>query len=149
MLAKKGKSKKINLQVINDKFNKLTSKRSFDIKDFQLSNDFKKLSLEDGAATLTDFTISSLFKFISKTKNEKIIICGGGRKNNFIIKKLKYLTGKNKIFLIDDYGINGDFIESQAFAYFAIRSFLKLPISYPKTTGCKKPNVGGSIIKSN
>ena len=48
--------------------------------------------------------------------------------------------------LIDDYGINGDFIESQAFAYLAIRSYLKLPISFPVTTGCKYPCSGGLIV---
>ena len=49
--------------------------------------------------------------------------------------------------LVDDYGIDGDFVESQAFGYLAIRSFLGLPISFPKTTGCKKPITGGKIIK--
>ncbi len=42
---------------------------------------------------------------------------------------------------------HGDFIESQAFAYLAIRSFLKMPISFPKTTGTTKPNTGGDFIK--
>ena len=50
--------------------------------------------------------------------------------------------------LIDDYGLDGDFIESQAFAYLAIRSFLKLPISFPETTGCIKPCTGGVIVKN-
>ena len=48
---------------------------------------------------------------------------------------------------IDDFDIDGDFIESQAFAYLAIRSFLKLPISFPSTTGVKMPCDGGDIIK--
>ena len=36
---------------------------------------------------------------------------------------------------IDDYGIDGDFVESQAFAFLAVRSILKLPSSLPETTG--------------
>ena len=51
-------------------------------------------------------------------------------------------------FSIDELGIDGDFVESQAFAYLAIRSFLKLPISFPKTTGCIKPSCGGVIVKN-
>ena len=35
---------------------------------------------------------------------------------------------KNKIFLIDSLNIDGDFVESQAFGFLAIRTFLKLPI---------------------
>ena len=48
---------------------------------------------------------------------------------------------------IDEYGVDGDFIESQAFAFLAIRSLLKLPISFPETTGCKKSCTGGELIK--
>ena len=126
----------------------LPQKYSFDIKDFTLTDDFNKLSLEDGAATLTEFTILLLFDFISKTEKEKIILCGGGRKNTFIIKKLKKIFNKKKLLLIDDYDINGDFIESQAFAYLAIRSYLGLPISFPHTTGNKKPCSGGIVVKN-
>ena len=50
--------------------------------------------------------------------------------------------------LIDDYGVDGDYVESQAFAYIAIRSFLNLPITFPGTTGCKKPCSGGTITKN-
>ena len=40
--------------------------------------------------------------------------------------------------MIDDYGIDGDFVESQAFAFLAVRSLKKLPISFPNTTNCLK-----------
>ena len=55
---------------------------------------------------------------------------------------------KVPVLLIDDYGIDGDFIESQAFAYLAIRSYLKLPISFPETTGVDEPCTGGVIVKN-
>ena len=66
-------------------------------------------------------------------------------KNNFLVEKLKEKSSRIK--LIDEYEVDGDFVESQAFAYLAIRSYLKLPISFPKTTGVKKPCTGGKIIK--
>ena len=50
--------------------------------------------------------------------------------------------------LIDDYKIDGDFIESQAFAYLAIRSYLKKAISFPKTTNVKMPCLGGILIEN-
>ena len=76
---------------------------------------------------------------------EKTILCGGGRKNKFLIDIIKSYNKDVK--LVDDYGIDGDFVESQAFAYLAIRSHLKLPISFPDTTGCNKPCTGGKIVK--
>ena len=55
---------------------------------------------------------------------------------------------KIKFYPIEEHGIDGDFVESQAFGYLAIRSFLNLPISFPNTTGCKKPISGGKIIQN-
>ena len=130
------------------------NKISFDTNDFDVSF-ARGLSLEDGAATLTDITAriigSALFSILTniRDKSLKVIVCGGGRKNNFLIEKIKKNTLKNIIIQpIDDYGVNGDFVESQAFAFLAIRSLLKLPISFPQTTGCKKPCTGGELIES-
>ena len=48
----------------------------------------------------------------------------------------------------DNFDIDGDFIESEAFAFLAIRSYLNLPISFPETTGVNKPCTGGVIVKN-
>ena len=48
----------------------------------------------------------------------------------------------------DELKIEGEFIEAQAFAYLAVRSYLNLPISFPETTGCNRPCTGGEIIKN-
>ena len=65
------------------------------------------------------------------------------------IKRIKdTIPNSFEIKSIDDFEIDGDFVESQAFAYLAIRSFLNLPISFPSTTGCIEPVTGGEIIKN-
>ena len=77
-----------------------------------------------------------------------MILFGEKKKKKILIKKIKKDISQNLIIQsIDDYGINGDFIESQAFGYLAIRSFLQLPISFPETTGCKRSSTGGEIVK--
>jgi anhydro-N-acetylmuramic acid kinase len=121
--------------------NKISKKKSLDINDFDISF-ARGLSLENGARTITEFTADIISK---KIFNNDIYVCGGGRKNHFLINLIK-LRIKNNIEKIDDIGIDGDFIESQAFGYLAIRSFLKLPISFPETTGCIEPSVGGVIV---
>ena len=66
-----------------------------------------------------------------------------------MIKKIqKNLSPNLKLKLIDDFNINGDFVESQAFAFLAIRSIKGLPISFPNTTGCKIASTGGELIKN-
>ena len=119
-----------------------------DTRDFDLSF-ARGLSLEDGAATLTEYTADILVKSLdeySKSFDSKIILTGGGRKNKFLIRRLREKSHYT-VLLIDDYGIDGDFVESQAFAYLAIRSYLKLPISFPETTGCLRACTGGAIVE--
>ena len=154
-----GKSGKINQIILNqtiENFNSISYNKSLDIKDFDISF-VRGLSLEDGCATITNFTaylISEGIKY-SKNKNEytssKYLVCGGGRKNVHLIESIKkYLSDNHQISidLIDQFNYDGDFIESQAFGYLAIRSFLKLPISFPSTTGCNIPVSGGIIAKN-
>ena len=84
-----------------------------------------------------------------KKKLKNILLCGGGRKNKVLLKKIKdNLSSNFNLKLIDDYNINGDFIESQAFAFLAIRSILKLPITFPNTTGCLRDCSGGVLISN-
>jgi len=108
----------------------------------------KNLSLENGAATLIQFSANMLYYCLKSADmpDEQIILTGGGRKNKFLVKKLK--EDNDSIKLIEEFGVDGDFVESQAFAYIAIRSYLKLPISFPETTGVKKPCTGGTIVKA-
>ena len=135
--------------------------KSFDVNDFDLAF-VRGLNLENGAATLIEYTAKIIFDYFSyilkkleKFKNKPaFILCGGGRRNKFLLERLKFNLRKNNFFknqkkcfdVIDNYGIDGDFIESQAFAYIAVRSVLNLPISFPHTTGCKTECTGGVII---
>ncbi len=145
-LAMKGKTDKFIFDQYLDNYyySRINSKKSLDTNDFDISF-AKGLSLENGTTTITDLTTELLSK---KIGNNNIYVCGGGRKNKFLINSLKKKIN-NKLFNIDDLNIDGDYVESQAFAFLAIRSFLGLPTSFPSTTNCKVPNVGGTIIKSS
>ena len=144
-LADKGKIDKFifDQYLDNYHYSKIHSKRSLDPNDFDISF-AKGLSLENGASTITDLTSELLSK---KIGTNDIYVSGGGRKNKYLINSLKRKIDNN-IFSIDDLNINGDYIESQAFAFLAIRSYLGLPISFPSTTNCKSPSIGGIIIKN-
>ena len=152
---------KINQNIANNFLDKLkkTQKNknvSYDTSDFDIS-EFNKLNPKDGVATLSFITAKVILNFAKDLDLKKIIICGGGRHNQAILNNLK--KDRFIISLIEDvkssqsddtiWNLNGDFVESQAFAYIAVRSFLKLPISFPETTGCKQPCTGGEIVKIN
>ena len=44
---------------------------------------------------------------------------------------------------IEAIGFDGDVVEAQCFAYLALRSRQRLPISLPTTTGVGRPLTGG------
>jgi anhydro-N-acetylmuramic acid kinase len=155
-LAQAGKTDKIILNQAIDSFEniKKNTNLSFDVKDFNL-NFVRGLSLNDGLSTLTDFTATIISQSIIDSINLdkgiqlNILVCGGGRKNLTLINSIKNkLPYHMKLSLIDNYKIDGDFVESQAFAYLAIRSYLKKIISFPKTTNVKNACSGGDLVEN-
>ena len=150
---------KIDKNLADNFLNKLQEKIkkknvSYDTSDFNIL-EFNRLKPKDGAATLSFITAKIILNFAKDFELKKIIICGGGRFNQAILNNLK--KDRFIISLIDEvkspqnddrvFNLDGNFIESQAFAYLAVRSYLKLPISFPETTGVKKPCTGGVIVK--
>jgi len=105
------------------------------------------LSLNDGAATLAAFTAESIAlgaKFFPQ-EVKSWYVSGGGRHNKRIMSELSSrLSGD--VHNIEDLGFDGDALEAQAFAYLAVRSIRKLPLSLPSTTGVKKSSVTGGVF---
>lgn len=79
---------------------------------------------------------------------KRALVCGGGAKNRFIMNTLAVELGPSgvKCTTIEEIGLNPDFIESQAFAYLAVRFMRRLPTSLPTTTGVSRPVTGGAYF---
>ena len=151
-IAKSGKIDQLILNQAIDNFKIETYSKSLDVKEFDISF-ARGLSLEDGCSTITEFTaylIAEGIKFLNKNNSNKYLFCGGGRKNKFLIESIirNSNLNKNNFDMIDNFQLNGDYIESQAFAYLAIRSKLNLPISFPNTTRCNAPVIGGKLANN-
>ena len=151
-IAKSGKIDQLILNQAIDNFKIESYSKSLDIKEFDISF-ARGLSLEDGCSTITEFTaylIAEGIKFLNKNNSNKYLFCGGGRKNKFLIESIirNSNLNKNNFDMIDNFQLNGDYIESQAFAYLAIRSKLNLPISFPNTTRCNAPVIGGKLANN-
>jgi anhydro-N-acetylmuramic acid kinase len=106
------------------------------------------LSLEDGAATLTAFTVASLICGLAHLPATPAIfvLCGGGTRNATLVGSLRKLL-PGRVELADDIGWNADAIEAQAFAYMAVRTLKGLPISFSGTTGVPAPMPGGVVAR--
>ena len=125
--------------------------KSLDRNDF-IPPTANEMELADGARTLAYLTAKSIFMACDHLPNRPRlwIICGGGRRNAMIMNDLADLAKAQGCSVIDaeNAGLDGGAMEAEAFAYLAIRSILKLPLTFPGTTGCEKPTLGGVLIHS-
>lgn len=120
--------------------------KSLDRDDFS-SAALERLSLEDGAATLTAFTAAAIGRACEHMPEEPRIwvVCGGGRRNKTLMGMIAARV-QNAVVPAEALGLDGDFIEAEAWAYLAVRSALKLPITFPETTGAPVPMTGGVLL---
>lgn len=117
-------------------------------------NDFRppapgEASLHDGARTLAHVTAAAIVKSMRHLpeKPELIIVCGGGRLNRAIMGDLAVLADGARVEQAEAFGLNGDSMEAEAWAYLAVRSTRGLPLTFPGTTGVKTPVTGGILAR--
>ncbi|MBI1365412.1 MAG: anhydro-N-acetylmuramic acid kinase [Alphaproteobacteria bacterium] len=122
--------------------------KSLDRYDFKL-DPVLGLSAADGAATLTVFTAAcarASREFLPSAPAEWIA-CGGGRRNPALMNALEEALAE-PVITAEEAGWRGDDLEAECFAYLAVRSLRKLPLSYPKTTRVPRPMQGGVLHRA-
>jgi len=147
-LALAGKAdEKIVRKMLEDTFFERTPPKSLDRNYFTFEA-VKRLSKEDAAATLVEFTAAAVEKgakyFPAAAK--QWFVSGGGRHNPALMNALKkHFT---QVYPVESLGWVGDALEAQAFAFLAMRSLKRLPISLPTTTGARMAVTGGAHYRA-
>jgi anhydro-N-acetylmuramic acid kinase len=110
----------------------------------------EELSLEDGAATLTEMTAAAAAAGIRHfpAPGREWLVSGGGRRNPALMEVLRRRLGV-PVRPVEAVGWDGDALEAQAFAYLAVRSVRDLPLSLPSTTGVPQPMPGGRLFSGS
>jgi anhydro-N-acetylmuramic acid kinase len=98
---------------------------------------------------LTAFTAACVARALTHcpARPDRIYVTGGGRHNGTLMRMLAEHTALS-ISSVDELGWQGDALEAQAFAYLAVRSLAKLPLSVPGTTGVPHPMTGGKLDRA-
>ena len=121
--------------------------KSLDPGELNLIDEIDDLSINDACATLEAFTAKSIVDSLKNILPKKWILAGGGWNNPVITAYLKqYLfekIGEVQINMASEAGMDSVYMEAEIFAYLAVRSLLKLPISLPLVTGAKTASFGG------
>ena len=103
----------------------------------------------DVQRTLCELTARSIVNAISthaKT-TKRIIVCGGGSKNGFLMQRLSALSEK-PVSVSDDYGLASSWVEAAAFAWLAMRTINHLPGSLAAVTGASRSTILGGIFRA-
>lgn len=105
------------------------------------------LPAEDIQRTLLELTCSSIIDALPNPKQvRRIITCGGGAHNRFLINRLQHIIGQQTAVLKSDaLGIPADWIEAIAFAWFAHNTLNKRASNVPSCTGAKGERILGGI----
>lgn len=122
--------------------------KSLDRYDFKL-DPVLALSAADGAATLTAFTAGCLrasAPLLPEAPGEWIV-AGGGRRNPSLMEALAKALDESVV-AAEEVGWRGDDLEAECFAFLAVRSLRKLPITYPRTTRAPRPLTGGKFHRA-
>jgi anhydro-N-acetylmuramic acid kinase len=107
--------------------------------------DASRLSLADGAATLTALTAATVAAVVPRLPRppRSWIVAGGGARNPTLMRMLAEGLKPATVATAQSVGWSSDAIEAQAFAFLAVRALKRLPITFPATTGAPAPMTGG------
>ncbi len=101
----------------------------------------------DVQATLCELTAASITRALSAhcpAANE-IYLCGGGARNDALLKRIVALLPGKRTALCDELGIAAEMVEAAAFAWLAQRALAGKPGNLPSVTGARGPRVLGAI----
>ena len=106
------------------------------------------MTTEDGAATLTALTAAAIAKSREHMPEEPElwIVSGGGARNRTLMTMLAGRV-ETAVAPAEMLGLDGQMLEAEAWAYLAVRSLKRLPITFPGTTGAPQPMTGGVLAR--
>jgi anhydro-N-acetylmuramic acid kinase len=123
--------------------------KSLDRDSFaDLQNDVRDLADADAMATLAQAVVSSVARAIALCPSvpSQLLVTGGGRRNTYLMMQMQS-TLPYPVKAVEDFGLDGDMLEAQAFAFLAVRAARGLPLSSPQSTGVPHPITGGRIAR--
>jgi len=130
---------------------KSTGRDDFHLAWLQEKMGTENINAVDVQATLLHLTAHSTLESLVNhaPQTQKLIVCGGGAKNNALINLLKvksqhFFTQNLEVVTSDSAGIDPQLVEGLAFAWLAWAHKEKRPANLPAVTGAKGPRILGA-----
>jgi anhydro-N-acetylmuramic acid kinase len=106
---------------------------------------FSNISAVDVQATLLEFTIIPIIEALKDKEVKRLIVCGGGAHNGYLMERLSFKLDGISVLKSDDLGVKSTFLEAIAFAWLAYKRINKESIDLQNITGSIKPTILGAI----
>ena len=106
---------------------------------------FTSISAVDVQATLLEFTIVPIIESLKNNQVNRLIVCGGGALNGYLMKRLSQSLDNIQVIKSDDVGIDSTFLEAIAFAWLAYKRVNHQHIDLQTITGSSRPSILGAI----
>jgi anhydro-N-acetylmuramic acid kinase len=134
------------VQALQNPFFSMSPPKSLDRNHFAALSVTGKSS-SDGAATLTAFTAASIAAIapLLPKPPHAFIVAGGGARNPTLLSMLGDRIAPASVESADGLGWSADAMEAQAFAFLAVRSLNRMPLTFPGTTGVAAALTGGVL----
>nr|WP_154324946.1 anhydro-N-acetylmuramic acid kinase [Pantoea sp. 201603H] len=111
---------------------------------------FPGLSPQDVQTTLVELTAISVAEQVMLSGGcERLLVCGGGRRNPVLMARLSTHLAGTEVMMTDQVGISGDDMEALAFAWLAYRTLSGQPGNLPSVTGARCASVLGAIYPAS
>ena len=110
--------------------------------------DFQGISDADIQRTLLELTATTIANEANRLRVERLIICGGGAKNSFLMQRLDALC-RAEVAKSDDYGVSSDFLEAMIFSWLAYKRVHRETVNLKSVTGAKKNAILGAYYAAN
>ena len=99
----------------------------------------------DVQATLLEFTITPIVEALKEQQVKRLIVCGGGAHNGYLMEKLSQKLDSVEVIKSDDVGIDSTYLEAIAFAWLAYKRVNQQAIDLRTITGSCQPSILGAI----
>ena len=96
-------------------------------------------------ATLTELTARSIAGEALKYNPQRVLLCGGGAKNVYLLGRIASMLEGVEVAGTDDYGVPGDWMEAMAFAWLAFKRLNHETVELKSVTGASQNTILGGI----
>ena len=99
------------------------------------------MEAKDIQRTLLELTAQSIANEVKQFDRERVLLCGGGAKNAFLLERIDALLPQTEIIIAD----HADDIEAMTFAWLAYKRIHKETVNLKDVTGAKENTILGAI----